>query len=139
MLTRPELEVAIVSASHAQDLAQFPWIKRAATAIRVTAPMGGRTPASTRAALPHRGRSRRQGGRLAHHHQRLRRALERRGITGNKQHRNSRTRDALVAGVPEAAIMQVGRMGSVDMLRRYHGGLGTAELALSADGSITSI
>jgi hypothetical protein len=43
-------------------------------------------------------------------HQRLHRALERRGITGYKQHRNSNTwtRDALEAGVPETAIVQMG-------------------------------
>ena len=64
-------------------------------------------------------------------HQRPRRALERRGITGCKQHRNRNTwtRDALEAGVPETAIVQMGGWGSVDMLRRYHGKLSTTELA----------
>ena len=64
-------------------------------------------------------------------HQRLRRALEQRGINGYKQHRNRNTwtRDALEAGVPETAIVQMGGWGSVDMLRRYHGKLSTAELA----------
>lgn len=64
-------------------------------------------------------------------HQRLRRALERRGISGYKQHRNRNTwtRDALEAGIPETAIVQMGGWGSVDMLRRYHGKLTTRELA----------
>ncbi len=63
-------------------------------------------------------------------HQRLRRALERRGIQGFKQHRNRNTwaRDALEAGIPETAIVQMGGWGSVDMLRRYHGKLTTSEL-----------
>jgi len=64
-------------------------------------------------------------------HQRLRKALEDRGIKGYKQHRNRNTwtRDALEAGVPETAIVQMGGWGSVDMLRRYHGRLTTQELA----------
>jgi integrase len=63
-------------------------------------------------------------------HQRLRIALERRGIAGYKQHRNRNTwaRDALEAGIPETAIVQMGGWGSVDMLRRYHGKLTTTEL-----------
>jgi integrase len=63
-------------------------------------------------------------------HQRLRRALEARGIKGYKQHRNRNTwtRDALEAGIPETAIVQMGGWGSVDMLRRYHGKLTTQEL-----------
>jgi integrase len=64
-------------------------------------------------------------------HQRLRRRLVAQGITGYKQHRNRNTwtRDALEAGVPETAIVQMGGWGSVDMLRRYHGKLTTSELA----------
>ena len=64
-------------------------------------------------------------------HQRLRKALETRGIKGYKQHRNRNTwtRDALEAGIPETAIVQMGGWGSVDMLRRYHGKLSTSELA----------
>ena len=64
-------------------------------------------------------------------HQRLRRRLLREGISGYKQHRNRNTwtRDALEAGVPETAIVQMGGWGSVDMLRRYHGKLSTSELA----------
>ena len=64
-------------------------------------------------------------------HQRLRIALEARGIKGYKQHRNRNTwtRDALEAGIPETAIVQMGGWGSVDMLRRYHGKLSTSELA----------
>jgi integrase len=64
-------------------------------------------------------------------HQRLRKRLAERGIVGYKQHRNRNTwaRDALEAGVPETAIVQMGGWGSVDMLRRYHGKLSTAELA----------
>ena len=63
-------------------------------------------------------------------HQRLRKHLLERGIAGYKQHRNRNTwaRDALEAGVPETAIVQMGGWGSVDMLRRYHGKLSTAEL-----------
>lgn len=63
-------------------------------------------------------------------HQRLRKALEARGIKGYKQHRNRNTwaRDALEAGIPETAIVQMGGWGSVDMLRRYHGKLTTSEL-----------
>jgi len=63
-------------------------------------------------------------------HQRLRASLERRGIAGYKQHRNRNTwaRDALEAGIPETAIVQMGGWGSVDMLRRYHGKLTTTEL-----------
>ena len=62
--------------------------------------------------------------------QRLRRDLVRHGISGYKQHRNRNTwaRDALEAGIPETAIVQMGRWGSVDMLRRYHGKLTTSEL-----------
>jgi integrase len=61
---------------------------------------------------------------------RLRRDLQRHGITGYKQHRNRNTwtRDALEAGIPETAIVQMGGWGSVDMLRRYHGKLTTSEL-----------
>jgi integrase len=63
-------------------------------------------------------------------HQRLRRELERRGIKGYKQHRNRNTwtRDALEAGIPETAIVQMGGWASVDMLRRYHGRLSTTDL-----------
>jgi hypothetical protein len=63
-------------------------------------------------------------------HQRLRKKLAERGIKGYKQHRNRNTwaRDALEAGVPETAIVQMGGWGSVDMLRRYHGKLTTSEL-----------
>lgn len=63
-------------------------------------------------------------------HQRLRRSLDGHGIRGFKQHRNRNTwaRDALEAGIPETAIVQMGGWGSVDMLRRYHGKLTTAEL-----------
>lgn len=63
-------------------------------------------------------------------HQRLRKELEKRGIKGYKQHRNRNTwtRDALEAGIPETAIVQMGGWGSVDMLRRYHGRLSTADL-----------
>lgn len=62
--------------------------------------------------------------------QRLRRELVRHGISGYKQHRNRNTwtRDALEAGIPETAIVQMGGWGSVDMLRRYHGKLTTADL-----------
>lgn len=63
-------------------------------------------------------------------HQRLRRSLDGHGVRGFKQHRNRNTwaRDALEAGIPETAIVQMGGWRSVDMLRRYHGKLSTAEL-----------
>lgn len=64
-------------------------------------------------------------------HQRLRKRLLEHGIAGYKQHRNRNTwaRDALEAGIPETAIVQMGGWGSVDMLRRYHGRLSTTELS----------
>ncbi len=63
-------------------------------------------------------------------HRRLRQVLQRRGIPGYMQHRNRNTwaRDALEAGIPETAIVQMGGWGSVDMLRRYHGKMTTAQL-----------